>query len=77
MFVEHVLGIRIDALTRTIRWNRPGPAAGIRRLRCGPTTVDLSDDGEGTVTVTVDAPLRVVVDGNVTDVAVGTTRLVA
>ncbi len=64
MLIEHVLGFRVDAPERTVHWRRNLHGRnGIRRLRCGSATVSLVTDGS-TVTVELDQPLRLVVDGS-------------
>jgi hypothetical protein len=63
MLIEHVLGFRVDAVERTVTWRRPGGRAGIRRLRCGASTLSVVED-HGLVTAEVGgAALTLVVDG--------------
>jgi glycogen debranching enzyme len=75
MLLEHVLGFRVDALTRSVTWRRPaaraGGRAGVRRLRCGDVTLSAVDDGAGTVTLDSDGPVTVVVDGRSVEVVAG------
>jgi glycogen debranching enzyme len=69
MLIEHVLGFRVDALRKTVTWQRRLPGRhGIRDLRCGDVTLSAIADGDvlrfettGEVTVVVDGtahPLR-------------------
>lgn len=71
MLIEHVLGFRVDAVSHTVTWTRPGGAVGIRRLRCGGTTLDVVDDGTGTLTIVTDTPLRLVIDGTTIEISEG------
>ncbi|HEY2297113.1 MAG TPA: trehalase family glycosidase [Jatrophihabitans sp.] len=71
MLIEHVLGFRVDAIERTVTWRRPGGRAGIRRLRCGASTLSVVDD-HGLVTAEIGAaPLTLVVDGRRLDLEPG------
>lgn len=57
MLIEHVLGLRVDALTRTVHYRPHLPGRhGIRNLRCGDTRLTLVAEG-GHLTVTTDGPL--------------------
>jgi hypothetical protein len=71
MLIEHVLGFRVDAVERTVTWRRPGGRAGIRRLRCGGSTLNVVDE-DGLLTVEVaGAALTLVVDGRRIDLEPG------
>ena len=71
MLIEHVLGFRVDATTQTVRWD-PGAEGrqGIRRLRCGATSVDAVADGDEVV-VETDHPITLVLDGRAIQLGVG------
>ena len=63
MLIEHVLGFRVDATTQTVHWDPDGPGRqGVRRLRCGPATLDAVSEGDEVV-VDTDRPLTLVLSG--------------
>lgn len=71
MLVEHVLGFRVDATTRTVHWDPDGDGRqGIRRLRCGDTLVDAVADGDEVV-VEVDGPITLVLAGRPVELGAG------
>lgn len=62
MLIEHVVGVHVNAVERTVTWRRPAGRAGVRRLRCGPVTLSLLADGDH-VEVETDGPVTLVLDG--------------
>ncbi|WP_406002430.1 MGH1-like glycoside hydrolase domain-containing protein [Streptomyces sp. NBC_00829] len=71
MLIEHVLGFRVDAIQNEVVWTRPGGVAGIRGLWCGTTSLSVTDDGEGLLSVQTNGPLRLTVDGTAYDLTAG------
>jgi glycogen debranching enzyme len=73
MLIEHVLGFRVDAPAATVTWRRPAATTpvGIQGLRCGGASLD-AVAASRRVTVTTDAPLTLVVDGQSRRLTAGT-----
>ncbi len=76
LFIENVLGIReVDAAKGIVRWDiHQNCRHGIRRLRFGSTTTDLLyDPSARQVTVTSDAPYKLILNGKTHRIGQGTT----
>ncbi len=75
MLIEHVLGFRVDATSRTVRYRRHLPGrSGIRDLRCGDTRLTLVADDDG-LDVHTDGPLTLSLASGDVDLTPGRHRL--
>lgn len=70
MFLEHVVGVQVNAVERIVTWRRPTGRAGVRRLRCGPLTVSVLADGDQ-VQVEADGPMTLILDGRAVPLTAG------
>lgn len=75
MLIEHVLGFRVDALTRTVRYRRHLPGrTGIRNLRCADARVTVIAD-DTALTIETDAPTTLSLPGRTIPLTPGTHTL--